>query len=351
MATKDSPVILPKPRLASYAESRGVAYAWSITVIQRQKLTRYAWLSIGAAATTICLKLSAWWLTGSIGMLADALESLVNLVAAGMALVMLTVAAQPADEDHAYGHGKAEYFSGALEGILIILAAAGIGWTAVQRLFAPQPLDQTVTGLFVAGVATAINGVVAFILLRAGRCYDSLTLEADGQHLLTDVWTSLGVVVGIGLVALTGWYVLDPVIALVVALHITVTGIHLVRRAVAGLMDTALPAEELAAIHTALADLNDHGCDYHALRTRQSGARRFISFHLLVPDTWSIQQAHAMAEQVEAAVRAAVPNSTVFTHLEPRNDPTALADVTLDRHDPAADAEPTLEEVHSSSPR
>ena len=319
-------------------------------MIERQTLTRYAWLSIGTAAATICLKLSAWWLTGSIGMLADAMESLTNLVTAGMALLVLTIAARPADEDHAYGHGKAEYFAGALEGILIMLAAAGIGWTAVQRLFTPQPLEQTVAGLLVAGVATAINGVVAFILLRAGRRYDSLTLEADGQHLLTDVWTSLGVVVGIGLVALTGWYVLDPVIALVVALHITVTGIRLVRRAVAGLMDTALPAEELTAIHNALANLNDHGCDYHALRTRQSGARRFISFHLLVPDTWSIQQAHAMAEQVEAAVRAAVPNSTVFTHLEPRNDPTALADVTLDRHDPATDAEPTLAESHSSSP-
>ncbi|MEJ5345351.1 MAG: cation diffusion facilitator family transporter [Chloroflexus sp.] len=298
---------------------------------QRQTLTRYAWLAIGAAIATIGLKSGAFWLTGSIGILADALESLVNLAAAVIALIMLTIAARPADEEHAYGHGKAEYFAGALEGVFIIIAAMGIGWTAIQRILSPQPLDHTVAGLLVAGIATLINGGVAIVLLRAGRRHDSLTLEADGQHLLTDVWTSLAVVAGVGLVALTGWYILDPLIALAVAVNITLTGIGLVRRAVLGLMDTALPASELAAIHNALADLNNYECDYHALRTRQSGARRFISFHLLVPDTWSIQQAHAMAEQVEAAVRAAVPNSTVFTHLEPRNDPTALADVGLDR--------------------
>jgi cation diffusion facilitator family transporter len=311
-------------------------------VSQRQTLTRYAWLAIGAAIATIGLKSGAFWLTGSIGILADALESLVNLAAAVIALIMLTIAARPADEEHAYGHGKAEYFAGALEGVFIIIAAMGIGWTAIQRILSPQPLDHTVAGLLVAGIATLINGGVAIVLLRAGRRHDSLTLEADGQHLLTDVWTSLAVVAGIGLVALTGWYVLDPLIALAVAVNITFTGIGLVRRAVLGLMDTALPASELAAIHNALADLNNYGCDYHALRTRQSGARRFISFHLLVPDTWSIQQAHAMAEQVEAAVRAAVPNSTVFTHLEPRNDPTALADVGLDR-----DEECVLADSHS----
>ncbi|WP_322511186.1 cation diffusion facilitator family transporter [Chloroflexus sp.] len=307
---------------------------------ERHTLTRYAWLSIAAATATISLKLFAYWLTNSIGLLADALESLVNLAAAVMALWMLTIAARPADHDHAYGHGKAEYFAGAIEGMLIILAAGGIGWTAIQRLFAPQPLDHTVAGLAVAGIATLINGAVAFVLLRAGRRHESLTLEADGQHLLTDVWTSVAVVAGIGLVALTGWYILDPLIALAVAVNITVTGVQLVRRAVLGLMDTALPDDELAAIRNALADLGEHGCDYHALRTRQSGARRFISFHLLVPDTWSIQQAHAMAEQVEAAVRAAVPNSTVFTHLEPRNDPAALADIALDREaeSEAADA-------------
>ncbi|WP_322496078.1 cation diffusion facilitator family transporter [Chloroflexus sp.] len=307
---------------------------------EQHTLTRYAWLSIAAAVATISLKLVAYWLTDSIGLLADALESLVNLAAAVMALWMLTIAARPADHDHAYGYGKAEYFAGVIEGVLIIIAASGIGWTAFQRLFAPQPLDHTAAGLAVAGIATLINGAVAIVLLRTGRQHDSLTLEADGQHLMTDVWTSVAVVAGIGLVALTGWYILDPLIALAVAVNITVTGIQLVRRAVLGLMDTALPEEELAAIQTVLADLGDYGCDYHALRTRQSGARRFISFHLLVPDTWSIQQAHAMAEQVEAAVRAAVPNSTVFTHLEPRNDPTALADIALDRADEAEHTDP-----------
>jgi len=304
-------------------------------VTTHQTLTRYAWLSIVAAIMTISLKLVAYWLTDSIGLLADALESLVNLAAAVMALWILTIAARPADHDHAYGHGKAEYFAGAIEGILIIVAAGGIAWTAIQRLIVPQPLDVSIAGLIVAGIATLINGTVALVLLRAGRHYDSLTLEADGHHLLTDVWTSVAVVCGIGLVALTGWYVLDPLIALAVAVNITITGARLVRSAVLGLMDTALPARELAAIQAALANLGEQGCDYHALRTRQSGARRFISFHLLVPDTWSIQQAHAMAEEVEAAVRAAVPNSTVFTHLEPRNDPAAFADIALDRADEA----------------
>ncbi len=313
---------------------------------ERQSLTRYVWLSIGAAVVTISLKLIAYLLTDSVGMLADALESLVNLAAAVMALWMLTIAARPADRDHTYGHGKAEYFAGAIEGVLIIIAAIGIGWTAMMRLFAPQPLDHTVPGLVVAGIATLLNGAVAMILLRAGKRYDSLTLEADGQHLLTDVWTSLAVVAGIGLVTLTGWYILDPLIALVVAANITFTGVQLVRRAVLGLMDTALPEEEMSAIRHALADLNDYGCDYHALRTRQAGARRFISFHLLVPDTWSIQQAHAMAEQVEAAVRAAVPNSTVFTHLEPRNDPMALADIGLDRTDVPVDCTLTTPVAH-----
>lgn len=324
--------ILPKPLYFHYPGIRCCSIG-SMTVTTRQSLTRYAWLSIAAAVATISLKLVAFWLTNSIGLLADALESLTNLAAAVMALWILTIAARPADHDHAYGHGKAEYFASAIEGMLIIVAAGSIGWTAIQRLITPQPLDLSVVGLVIAGLATLINGGVAVILLRVGRQHESLTLEADGHHLLTDVWTSVAVVAGIGLVNLTGWYILDPLIALAVAVNITVTGARLVRSAVLGLMDTALPADELAAIQNALANLNEQGCDYHALRTRQSGARRFISFHLLVPDTWSIQQAHAVAEQVEAAVRAAVPNSTVFTHLEPRNDPTALADIPLDRHD------------------
>lgn len=255
-------------------------------------LTRFAWLSIGAAILTIALKTTAYWLTGSVGLLSDALESLVNLVAAIMALAMLTIAARPADEMHAFGYGKAEYFSSGLEGALILLAAASIAWTAIPRFLVPQPLEHIGIGLAVSVVASVINFWVARVLLAAGREYRSITLEADAHHLMTDVWTSAGVMLGVGAIALTGWLRLDPIIALVVAANILRTGWQLLSRSIRGLLDVALPAAEQDAINQVLKQYESRGIQYHALRTRQAGTRAFISLHVLVPADWTVQRGH-----------------------------------------------------------
>lgn len=297
----------------------------------RSSLTRFAWLSIAAAVITIALKAGAYLVTGSVGLLSDALESLVNLVAAVIALVALTIAVQPPDEDHTYGHEKAEYFSSGVEGALILIAAVSIAFAAVQRILHPKPIEQAGLGLTIAIIASLVNLVVAQILLRAGRRYESITLEADAHHLMTDVYTSAGVIVGVALVSLTGWYVLDPLIALIVAGHIVWSGVRLLRRSVAGLMDTALPAAERNVLDVTLAPFRDEGIVFHALRTRQSGARRFVSFHVLVPGTWSVRRGHTLLERVERDVRRALPNTTVFTHLEPLEDPASFQDTTLDR--------------------
>lgn len=297
----------------------------------RSSLTRFAWLSIAAAVITIALKAGAYLVTGSVGLLSDALESLVNLVAAVIALVALTIAVQPPDEDHTYGHEKAEYFSSGVEGALILIAAVSIAFAAVQRILHPQPIEQAGLGLTIAIIASLVNLVVAQILLRAGQRYESITLEADAHHLMTDVYTSAGVIVGVALVSLTGWYVLDPLIALIVAGHIVWSGVRLLRRSVAGLMDTALPAAERNVLDATLAPFRDEGIVFHALRTRQSGARRFVSFHVLVPGTWSVRRGHTLLERVERDVRRALPNTTVFTHLEPLEDPASFQDTTLDR--------------------
>ncbi|HEU4328632.1 MAG TPA: cation diffusion facilitator family transporter [Roseiflexaceae bacterium] len=297
-------------------------------------LTRYAWLSIGAALVTIGLKTLAYQQTGSVGLLSDALESLVNLAAAGLALGMLMIAARPPDADHAYGHGKAEYFAGAIEGLLILVAAASIGATAWGRLLDPQPIEQVGIGLALSTAASLVNLGVARVLLRAGRRHGSIALEADGQHLMTDVWTSAGVLAGIGLVTLTGWTVLDPLIALLVAANIVWTGVQLVRRSTHGLMDAALDGEDQARVVRVLDRYAEHeGIGYHALRTRQAGARRFVSFHVIVPGSWTVQQGHQLLEQIERDVRALMPNTTVFTHLEPLDDPTTWLDESLDRDD------------------
>jgi cation diffusion facilitator family transporter len=244
---------------------------------------------------------------------------------------MLTVAARPADEDHAYGHSKAEYFSSGVEGTLILVAAASIGYTAIQRLFDPKPLEQVGLGLGVSVAASLINLGVALILLRAGRRHHSITLEANARHLLTDVWTSVGVLAGVGVVVLTGWTILDPLIALVVAANIVWSGGRIVWASVLGLMDTALPAEELATVQSVLERYRQLDLQIHALRTRQSGARRFVSFHVLVPGHWTVQHGHKLLEQIEAEVRQALPNTTVFTHLEPLDDPISWEDQGLDR--------------------
>lgn len=299
---------------------------------RRASLTRYAWLSIGAALVTIGLKAAAYLLTGSVGLLSDALESLVNLAAALMALAMLSLAARPPDDDHAYGHDKAEYFSSGTEGALILLAAASIGYVAVGRLLEPQPIELVGPGIVVSVVAAAINFAVAHILRQAGRHYHSVTLEADADHLMADVWTSAGVIVGVAAVAATGWQQLDPIIGLAVAVHILWSGARLVRRSAMGLLDTALPAAERDKVVAILDAHNDrYGVSYHALRTRQAGARRFVSVHILVPGHWTVQRGHLLLEQIEDDVRAALPNCTVFTHLEPLEDPLSFEDQALDR--------------------
>ena len=295
-------------------------------------LERYAWLSIGAALATIALKGFAWWLTGSLGLLSDALESLVNLAAAVLALSMLRVAASPPDAAHPYGRSKAEYFSAGAEGTLIFLAAAGIVWAAVPRLLAPQPLELPFAGIALSGVATAINLGVGVTLIRAGRANHSITLEADGRHLLTDVWTSGGVMVGVALVALTGWLRLDPLIAIAVAAHIAWIGFGLVRRSLRGLLDAAIGADDQGEIAKLFAEYSRrYGVSFHALRTRQAGARRFIAFHILVPDAWTVAQAHRLSEELETRIRELVPNAAVDTHIEPISDPASYDDQGLDR--------------------
>ncbi len=293
---------------------------------KRGSLARYAWLSIAAALATIVLKAGAWWLTGSVGLLSDALESFVNLAGALMALSMLTLAARPADEDHAFGHGKAEYFSSGVEGGLILLAAIGIGWAAIDRLLHPQPLERLGLGVAVSVVASIINFAVALVLMRAARQYESITLKANSHHLLTDVWTSAGVLAGVGAVALTGWLWLDPVVALAVAANIVWTGVRIVTESVHGLMDRALPAEELARIRGVLDRYTGPHVRYHALRTRQAGPTRFVSLHVLVPGTWTVQQGHDLLESLEAELRATLSGVVVFTHLEPLGDPASLDD-------------------------
>lgn len=300
--------------------------------IEPMRLERYAWLSVAAAVATIGLKTFAWWLTGSVGLLSDALESGVNLAAALLALSMLRLAAAPPDENHPYGFSKAEYFSAGIEGALIVLAAAGIVWTAVPRLVAPRALDMPLEGLTLTVIASAINFGVAMVLLRAGREYHSITLEADGRHLLTDVWTSAGVIVGVALVFVTGWLRLDPIVAIAVALHILWTGFGLVRRSVRGLLDPAISAQDQREVEKLIAEYaRRYGVSFHALRTRQAGARRFVSFHLLVPDAWTVAHAHQLSEEIEARMRAMVPNAAIFTHIEPISDPSSYDDQGLDR--------------------
>ncbi|MBI5106734.1 MAG: cation transporter [Solirubrobacterales bacterium] len=296
-----------------------------------QRLTRLLLLSVVAAIATIGLKTTAWAITGSVGLLSDAAESVVNLVAAVIALGVVRWAAKPADEQHAYGHAKAEYFSAGIEGGLILIAALTIAVSAIDRLLHPQELSDVGVGLAVSAVASVINLGVGLLLVRAGRRHRSITLEADGRHLLTDVWTSVGVIAGVAAVALTGWERLDAVVALAVAANIVVTGVALVRRSGGGLMDRALDRTAYDEVDAALAAFRERGIAFHALRTRQAGRRAFVSVHVLVPGDWTVQRGHDLAEDVEAAVRARLPYATVFTHLEPLEDPRSFADTALDR--------------------
>jgi cation diffusion facilitator family transporter len=299
--------------------------------MQAASLTRYAWLSIAAAIATILLKGAAWQMTGSVGLLSDAIESFVNLAGAIMALWMLTLAARPADDAHAHGHGKAEYFSSAFEGFLILLAAGSIGYAAIGRLMHPQALEAVAAGLLVSVVASIINFATARTLMRVGRTHNSITLEADAHHLMTDVWTSAGVIAGVGLVWLTGWLWLDPALALLVAMNIVWTGWQLMQRSAAGLMDVSLPAEHLAQVEALLTGYRTRGLEFHALRTRQAGSRAFVTLHVLVPGSWTVQVGHDWSERIEADIRLALPHAHVTTHLEPIEDPVSMADRELDR--------------------
>lgn len=295
---------------------------------------RYAWLAIAAAVVTISLKTSAWMLTGSVGLLSDAMESVVNLVAAIVALITLHIARKDPDRDHAYGHTKAEYFSSALEGALILVAAGSIVVTALPRLFEPEPLEQVGWGLAVAVAASVVNLVVSRVLLRAGRVHHSITLEADARHLMADVVTSAGVLAAVLAVGLTGWHRLDPIIALLVAVNIIWTGINLLRESMLGLLDTAIPEEDLAEVQAVIDRYQaELPVQTHALRTRRAGARQFVSMHILVPGSWTVEEAHQLADQIEHDILDRLPRATVFTHIEPAEDPASWDDAGLDRAD------------------
>jgi cation diffusion facilitator family transporter len=299
--------------------------------MSRRTARSYAFVSIAAAIVTIALKFGAYLLTGSVGLLSDAIESIVNLVAAVVALWALTYAAKPADAEHAFGHSKAEYFSSGAEGALIVVAAISIAFEAWGRLLHPEPLTQLGLGLALSLFATAINGVVAFVLLRAGRRLRSITLRADAHHLFTDVVTSGGVVLGILLVKVTGALVLDPIVALLVAVNIVWTGFRLLRETGSALLDAALPKEEIDAILLILNEYKRQDIQFHALRTRIAGTRRFVSFHVLVPGSWTVQQGHDLCEAIELAISRALPVTHVTTHLEPLEDPASWEDQELER--------------------
>jgi cation diffusion facilitator family transporter len=295
--------------------------------VDRSSLTRFAWISIGAALTTIAMKSAAYWLTGSVSLLSDAVESLVNLAGALMALSMLTIAARPPDEDHTFGHSKAEYFASSVEGILILGAAVAIAFTAVDRLLNPRPLEQMSIGLMISAGASVVNFVVARILMKAGKKYDSITLEADSKHLMTDVWTSVGVIGGLAVVAISGWTLLDPIMALLVAVNIVWTGFDLVRRSVNGLMDSALPEAERKIVTEVMEKYRAKQVDFHALRTRQAASRRFLSVHMLVPGNWTVHDAHHIAEDFEGDIRAILGDAVISTHLEPIDDEISMKDI------------------------
>jgi cation diffusion facilitator family transporter len=295
-------------------------------------LQRFAWMSVAAALATIGLKTWAWQVTGSVGMLSDALESLINLAAALLALSMLRLAAAPPDAAHPYGRFKAEYFASGMEGALIVFAAVTIAYEAVPRLLDPQPISAPVLGIAISVLASGINLACGLLLISAGKRLHSIALEADGHHLMSDVWTSVAIIAGVALVAATGWHVLDPLIAIGVAVHIVFTGFMLMSRSFAGLLDAAIPEAERAEIEKIFAEYRKrYGVEFHALLTRQAGARRFISFHLLVPDAWPVDRAHQLSEEIESRIGSMVPNAILLSHIEPISQPASYDDVKLER--------------------
>ncbi len=307
-------------------------------------LTKFAWLAIAAAMATIALKTGAWWMTDSVGLLSDALESSVNLVAAVVALISLRAASMPADDNHQFGHTKAEYFSAAIEGGMIFLAAAAILFTSAQRFIEPRPLENVGIGLAISVVASVVNGLVAWVLLKAGRKHRSLTLVADGKHLLTDVWTSVGVVVGVLLVALTGWERLDPLVAFGVGVNIIITGWRLLQESVEGLMDVSWPKEDNMRLAALISTRTSDVVTVHGLRTREAGRRRFVEMHVLVPGRWSVKRGHDVAEEIEDAIRREFEHVSISTHLEPLEDPRSYGDYEHEVVIPTPGAPPPVEE-------
>ena len=304
-------------------------------------LVRYAWLSVGVAIVTMVIKAIAFSLTRSVGILSDALESIVNLTAALLAVRVLSESSKPPDKEHAFGHGKAEYFSSLFEGLLIGLAAISIVLTALNRLLQPEPIANIPLGLVFAFGASTLNFFVARLLLRVGREHRSIALEANGEHLMSDVWTSIGILVGVAAFAITQWQPLDSIIALVVAAKIGWTSFQLIRRSVQGLMDSSLPEAQIEGISAILDRYKKQGIDFHALRTRQAGAHSFVSVHVITPGDWSVQRGHDLLEEIESEIREAVPLSTIFTHLEPREDPRSWADSGIDD----ADSDPSDSQI------
>lgn len=311
------------------ALERGVGASASerMSVVKGQEdLSRYAWLSLVTGVVVFGLKLGAYYLTDSVGLLSDALESTVNIAAGIVALIALKAASKPGNERHHFGLSKAEYFSALVEGLMILVAAGLILMTATQRLLHPQPLEDIGIGLAIAVLASGLNGAVAWILMRAGRRHRSIVLTADAKHLMTDVWTSVGVVVAVGLVSLTGYLRLDPIIAMVVALNIVFAGLKLIGSSAMGLLDASLPDDENEVIVDILQRHQTETVRFHALQTRESGRQRFVSMHVLVPGEWTVTRGHDLLETVEQEIGQALPNTVVTTHLEPIEDPRAWED-------------------------
>ncbi len=309
---------------------------------EQQLLVRLMAVSVGAAVMTITLKLSAAAVTGSVGLLSDALESGVNLVAALVGLWAVRLAGRPADATHQFGHGKAEYLAAALEGGAIFLAAAVIVWTSARRIVEPTPLDDIGIGVVLSSAASVVNLAVGGALMRVGRRHRSPGLLADGKHLLSDVVTSAGVLVGIALVTTTGLEVLDPVIALLVGVKVLTTGYGLMRRSVVGMLDAALSAEDLATLTQVLDSYRQRDAvQFHAVRTRESGRQRFVYAHVLVPAAWTVKQGHDLTVRLNADVAAALPGATTFTHVEPLHDPLSYGHADLHEPVPPLDEETT----------
>ncbi|MEI6533517.1 MAG: cation diffusion facilitator family transporter [Candidatus Roizmanbacteria bacterium] len=294
-------------------------------------LVKFAYLSLLAAIVTITLKFYAYFLTGSVGLLSDALESVVNLVAAVTAIFILQLSEKPPDDKHVYGHSKAEYFSSVFEGILILIAAVTIIYSSYEKILKPTAISDPYIGLIIAGLASCVNGGVAWYLFIIAKKHKSIVLEADAHHLMTDVYTSIGVIGGLILTAITRLYIIDPIIALLVAINIIFTGVSIIKKSASGLMDIVIPENELNILNDILEKYKKNDVEFHGVRTRQSGVRRFVSLHVLVPGSWSVKQGHDLCEQIESTIRKNIQKVSVFTHLEPVEDPRSMDDIALDR--------------------